>query len=85
MAVPIIAIEMVVGRRNRLLSEREGVGCVIERPSVGDVQVKKSIVVVIEPDAARAGSFEERAELRRAEAVREIDASFLAGVFEADG
>jgi len=52
---------MIVGRRNRLLSEREGMGCVIERPSVGNVQVKKSIIVVIEPDAAGAGSFEKRA------------------------
>ncbi len=57
---------------------------VIERTAVDDVEIGQAIVVVVEPDAAGAGAFEQRSQLRRTEAVREVDAGLVACVFKSN-
>jgi hypothetical protein len=84
-AVTIVAIEMIVRRRCRRLAQRIGMDVVAQRPAVGHVEVGQPVVVVVEPDAACTGAFEQRAELARADAVGELDAGGGCGIFEADG
>ena len=58
--------------------------CIFKRLTADYVEVGKSVIVVIEPDAAGAGAFQQRTELLGAEAVGELDAGFCGGVFEPD-
>ena len=83
-AVSIVAIEMIVRRRGRLLFQRIWMHRVVERASVHHVKRLQAGVVVVEPDAASAGSFEQRAQLPRTEAMRKVDARLVACVFKFD-
>ena len=58
---------------------------VVERPAVDHVEVGQAVVVVVEPDAARAGAFEQRTQLARAKAVREVDAGLVGRIFKSNG
>ena len=51
-----------------------------ELPAAHDVKVHQAVVVVVEPDGARAGALQQRAEFLRAEAVREVDTPAFAAV-----
>ena len=57
---------------------------VFEGLSAGDVQIGKSVVVVVEPDATRTGAFEKRTEFLRSEAVRELNSGICGRVFKLD-
>ena len=58
---------------------------IVERPAVHNVKRRPPRVVVVEPDAARAGALQQRSQLGRPEAVRKINTGFVRGVFKADG
>ena len=81
-AVAVVAIEMIVGRSRRRLASADKDACLFQRLAADHVEVGQAVVVVVEPDAAGAGAFEQRAELLRAEAVRELNAGLCGGVFE---
>ena len=55
---------------------------VVQRPAIHDVERRQSRIVVVEPDASRAGAFQQRAQLLRPEAVRKVDARLVARVFK---
>ncbi len=84
-AVAVVAIEMIVRSCLRRFAQRVRMDIVAQRLAGCDVEVRQAVVVVVEPDAAGAGAFEQRAQLARAEAVGELDAGGGGGVFEADG
>ena len=75
---------MVVRRSRGRLLERIRMHAVFQRLAADHVEIGQSVVVVIEPDAAGAGAFEQRAEFLRAEAVGELNAGLCGGIFEAD-
>ena len=84
-AIAVVAIEMIVRRRLRRLTERIRMDVIAQRPAVSHVEIRQPVIVVVEPDTARASTFEQRAQLARAEGVRKLDAGGGRGVFEADG
>ena len=54
----VVPIKMIVRRNGRLLFQRVRMHRIIERPAVRDIEIGHTIVVVVEPDTARAGAFE---------------------------
>ncbi len=83
-AVAVVPVEMVVRRSRGRLLQRVRMHAVFQRLAADHVEIGQSVVVVVEPDAAGAGAFEQRAELLRAEAVRELNAGLRGGIFEPD-
>ena len=61
--VAVVAVEMVVRRRGRLVLQWKWVHAVIQRPSIDYIQVRQAIVVVVKPDATCARSFQQRTKL----------------------
>ena len=57
---------------------------IVQRASVDHVERLQAGVVVVEPDASGAGAFQQRSQLPRPEAVREVDACLIGGVFKAN-
>ena len=82
--VAVVAIEMIVRRRGRLVLQRIGMHRVVERAPVDHVKRLPAGVVVVEPDAARARSLEQRTQLARPKAMRKANSRLVAGVFKAD-
>ena len=85
MSVAVVAIEMIVRRGNRLVLQRIRMHGIIERPAIHDVEIRQTVVVVVEPHAARARAFQQRTKLPRPKAVREIDARLLRRIFKPNG
>ena len=83
-AVTVIAIEMVVRRRRGRLLQRIRMHRIFKRLTADHVEIRQTVVVVVEPDTAGAGAFKQRAELLGTEAVGELDAGVCGGTFEAD-
>jgi hypothetical protein len=78
-AVAIVAVEMIGG------IGAIGVGVVgdaFEVAAAEDIEVEEAIVVVVEPDAAGAGGFENGTEFLFAEGMLEADFGLLGDVFE---
>ncbi len=73
-AVAVVSVEMIVRRDCRGLLQRVRMHSLFERLPTDHVKIGQSIIVIVEPDAARAGAFEQRSQFLRAEAVRELDA-----------
>ena len=83
-AVAVVAVEMVVRRNGGRLLKGIRMHPVFERLAADNVKIGQAVIVEIEPHAARARTFEQRAEFLRAEAVRELNARLCGGVFEAN-
>ena len=73
-AVSIVPVEMIVRRSGGRLLERIRMHPLFQRLAAGHVEIREAVIVVIEPDAAGAGAFQQRAQLLRAETVRELNA-----------
>jgi len=56
-----------------------------QRLATGHVEIWKSIIVEVEPDTTGTCAFEQRSEFLRAEAMRELDASFRCGILKTNG
>jgi len=82
--VTIVAIKMVVRRRVGLVLQGVGVHRIVERAAAHHIERGKAGVVVVEPDAASAGPFEQRPQLGGAKAVRKVDVGWIRGVFESN-
>ena len=61
-AVAIVPVEMVVRRRRGGLPQRIGMHSLLERDAADHIEIRQAVVVVIEPDGAAAGAFEQRPE-----------------------
>ena len=83
-AVAVVTIKVIMRRRCRFLFQRIGMHRVIQRPSVHYVKRLPPGVVVVEPDAARARTLQQRSQLPRPKAVDKVDARLVAGVFKAN-
>ena len=81
-AVAVIAIQMVVGRILRLLLQGKRMYASFERLATGHIEVEQAIVVVVEPDAASARALEQRTQVLRSEAMREVNPRSGRRVFE---
>ena len=64
---------MIVWRNRRRLLQRIRMHAVFERFAADYVEIRQSIVVVVEPDATRAGAFQQRSKFLCSEAVGELN------------
>ena len=75
---------MIVWRRIRLVLQRKRMHRIVERTAADHVKRLQARVVVVEPDAAPAGSFKQRAQLARSKAVRKMDSRLVRSIFKAN-
>ena len=80
--LPSLRYRWLCGRILRLLLQRIRMHARFQRLAAGDVEIEQPIVVVVEPDAAAARAFQQRSQLLRAEAVRELDSGGRSRIFE---
>ena len=84
MPVAVITIKMVVRRRYRLVFQRIRMHRVVQRSSIHHAGATAAGVVVVDPDAPRARSLQQRTQLGRTKAVREIDSSLRGRIFKSN-
>ena len=84
-SVPIVAVQMIVRRRGGQLLQRIRMDSLSQRLATGHIEVEKSVIVEVKPDTTGACALEQRSEFLRAEAMRELDASFRCGILKTNG
>ena len=72
-SVSIIAIQVMVGRSGRKLLQRIWMDSLVQRLAACDVEIRESVIVEIEPDAAGTRALQQRSQFLRPETVGELD------------